>query len=322
MRRLIILILALLTAMLLMLQPASAQGNVTVTVIADSLRVRAAPSSDAVQIGLLLRGAKVLISGVSADGYWLNFSFWGEDAWIGSAPELVSINGDLAALGSTKVTLAGEAPALVDFALAPAVPVPGAPFRLNLHLGSDAPAGAFVIAGALEESFFLIPVQFLAGVGSHQVEAEVVAPMATGWHDLVLALDVENQLGKGAEAIIPIFVDHPRSSKGRLRIEPYSNYNPDGGAADLSWDGDTLRILGEAKLGVMPIPLSEAHYDSILAERDDVPRSELSPGALISLWTNEGRRGLLFVRALEANDLVLDVFMYASVEPQKRSLIP
>lgn len=320
MRRLILFFLALLAAMLLMLQPAGAQAPVTATVVTASLKVRAAPSTDAEQLGLLLRGAKVVISGVSGDGYWLNFSFWGEKAWIGSAPELVKVEGDLSTLGAAP--LAGEAPALVDFALAPAVPVPGAPFRLNLHLGSDAPAGAFVVAGALEESFFLIPVQFLAGVGSHQVEAEVVAPMATGWHDLVLALDVENQLGKGAEAIIPIFVDHPRSSKGRLRIEPYSNYNPDGGAADLSWDGDTLRILGEAKLGVMPIPLSEAHYDSILAERDDVPRSELSPGALISLWTNEGRRGLLFVRALESNDLVLDVFMYPSVEPQKRSLIP
>ncbi|MCC6976536.1 MAG: hypothetical protein IT322_21205, partial [Anaerolineae bacterium] len=258
-------------------------------------------------------------SGVSGDGYWLNFSFWGEEAWIGSAPELVKVEGDLSTLGAAP--LAGEAPALVDFALAPAVPVPGAPFRLNLHLGSDAPAGTFVIAGALEESFFLIPVQFLAGAGSHQVETEVVAPMATGWHDLVLALDVENQLGKGSEEIIPIFVDHPRSSKGRLRIEAYSNYNPDGGAADVSWDGDTLRILGEAKLGVLPGPLSEMHYDAILAERDDVPRSELKPGALISLWTNESKRGLLLVRALEVDDLVVDVFIY-NVETQPRSLIP
>lgn len=320
MRRLILFFLALLAAMLLMLQPAGAQAPVTATVVTASLKVRAAPSTDAEQLGLLLRGAKVVISGVSGDGYWLNFSFWGAEAWIGSAPELVKVEGDLSTLGAAP--LAGEAPALVDFALAPAVPVPGAPFRLNLHLGSDAPAGAFVIAGALEESFFLIPVQFLAGAGSHQVETEVVAPMATGWHDLVLALDVENQLGKGSEEIIPIFVDHPRSSKGRLRIEAYSNYNPDGGAADLSWDGDTLRGIDQAKLGVLPGPLSEMHYDAILAERDDVPRSELSPGALISLHTNEGRRGLLFVRALESNDLVLDVFMYPSVEPQKRSLIP
>lgn len=320
MRRLILFFLALLAAMLLMLQPAGAQAPVTATVVTASLKVRAAPSTDAEQLGLLLRGAKVVISGVSGDGYWLNFSFWGKEAWIGSAPELVKVEGDLSTLGAAP--LAGEAPALVDFALAPAVPVPGAPFRLNLHLGSDAPAGAFVIAGALEESFFLIPVQFLAGAGSHQVETEVVAPMATGWHDLVLALDVENQLGKGSEEIIPIFVDHPRSSKGRLRIEAYSNYNPDGGAADLSWDGDTLRGIDQAKLGVLPGPLSEMHYDAILAERDDVPRSELKPGALISLWTNEGRRGLLFVRALESNDLVLDVFMYPSVEPQKRSLIP
>lgn len=318
MRRLILVLLALLAAMLLMLQPASAQSDqVVVTVITDSLRVRAAPSTDAAQLGLLLRGAKVVVSGVSADGYWLNFSFWGEDAWIGSAPELVRVEGDLSTLGG--VIVAGDAPVLVDFALSPAVPVPAAPFRLRLNLQGAAPSSAFALVGALEESFFLIPVQFLSGTAAHQVEAEVIAPTTTGWHDLNLVLDVDRA---AAEETLKVFVDYPRTTQGRLRIEPYSNYNPDGEAADLSWDGDTLRILGEAKLGVMSYPLSEAHYDAILAERDDVPRSELKPGVLISLWTNEGRRGLLFVRALELNDLVVDVFMYASVETPKRSLIP
>lgn len=318
MRRFIILLLALLAAMLLMLQPAGAQSDqVTVTVITDSLRVRSAPSSDSAQLGLLLRGAKVVVSGVSADGYWLNFSFWGEDAWIGSAPELVKVEGDLSTLSGV-AAISGEAPALDDFSISPAVPVPAAPFRLRLILSSAAPTAAFAIAGALEESFFLIPVQFLSGAAAHQVEAEVVAPTSTGWHDLNLVLDVDRA---GAEEMLRVFVDYPRTAQGRLRIEPYSNYNPDGGAADLSWDGDTLRILGEAKLGVMSYPLSEAHYDAVLAERDDVPRSELKPGALISLWTNESRRGLLFVRALESNDLVVDVFMYA-VEAQARSLIP
>ena len=217
------------------------------------------------------------------------------------------------------VIVAGETPRLVDFALNPAVLVPAAPFRLRLSLTGAAPSSAFAVAGALEESFFLIPIQFLSGAGAHQVETEVIAPLATGWHDLNLVLDVDRA---AAEETLKVFVDYPRTTQGRLRIEPYSNYNPDGGSADLSWDGDTLRILGEAKLGVMSYPLSEAHYDAVLAERDDVPRSELKPGALISLWTNEERRGLLFVRALESNDLVVDVFLYPSVEAQKRSLIP
>lgn len=318
MRRFIILLLALLAAMLLMLQPAAAQSDeVIAVVVTSSLKVRAAPSTDATQLGLLLRGAKVVISGVSADGYWLNFSFWGEDAWIGSAPELVKVEGDLSVLGGAMVS--GGTPRLVDFALSPAVPVPAAPFRLRLNLVGAAPTAAFAVAGALGESFFLIPVQFLSGTAAHQVETEVTAPTTTGWHDLNLVLDVDRA---AAEETLKVFVDYPRTAQGRLRIEPYSNYNPDGGAADLSWDGDILRGIGEAKLGVLPGPLSEMHYDAILAERDDVPRSELSPGALISLHTNEGRRGLLFVRALESNDLVLDVFMYSSVEPQKRSLIP
>jgi len=317
-RRFIILILALLVAMLLMLQPASAQSDeVVAVVVTASLKVRAAPSIDAAQLGLLQRGSRIIISGVSNDGYWLNFSFWGEDAWIGSAPELVRVEGDLSVLGGAEIL--GETPRLIDFALSPAVPVPAAPFRLRLNLVGTAPTSAFAVAGMLGDSFFLIPVQFLSGTAAHQVETEITAPTTTGWHDLNLVLDVDRA---AAEETLKVFVDYPRTSKGRLRIEAYANYNPDGGAADVSWDGDTLRGIDGAKLGVLPGPLSDMHYDAILAERDDVPRSELTPGALISLWTNEGRRGLLFVRALESNDLVVDVFMYAGVEPQKRSLIP
>ena len=313
MRRFILLLLALLAALLLMLQPASAQAPVTVTVVASSLKVRAAPSSDAGQLGVLKRGAKVVISAVSADGYWLNFSFWGKGAWIGSAPELVMVEGAVSTLPVLGTGNSSTSPRLVDFSLNPAVPAPGEPFRLGLTLSGAGSTAPFVVAGALEESFFFIPVQFLADAGHHQVEADFTAPGATGWFDLHLALDVENALGSGKEETLKVFVDYPRTHKGRLRIEPYSNYNLDGGAAEVSWDGDTLQALGEAKLGVMPLPLSEAHFNAVLAERDSVPRRELKPGALISLWTNEGRRGLLWVRALESNALLVEVFLYEEV---------
>jgi len=311
-RRFILLLLALLAALLLILQPAGAQAPVTVTVVSASLKVRAAPSSEAEQLGLLQRGAKVVISGVSADGYWLHFSFWGAEAWIGSAPELVTVEGEVDAL-PVMDTPSSASPRLVDFSLHPAVPVPGESFRLKLMLSSREPTAPFVVAGALEESFFLLPVQFLAGAGTHQIETEVVAPKQTGWFELHLALDVENALGKGKEETLKVFVDYPRTLKGRLRLEAFTNYNPDEGAADVSWDGDSLKALNEAKLGVMPVPLSEAHYDAVLAERDSVPRRELKEKGLMSLWTNEGRRALLWVRALEGNALVLEVFLYEGV---------
>lgn len=310
MRRFILFLLALLAALLLMLQPAGAQAPVTVTVVTSSLKVRAAPSPESEQVGLLKRGAKVVISGVSADGYWLHFSFWGADAWIGSAPELVTVEGEVSRLPVLGEGNRSGSPRLMNFSLHPAVPVPGESFRLKLMLSSREPTAPFVVAGALEESFFLLPVQFLAGAGTHQVETEVVAPKQTGWFELHLALDVENALGKGKEETLKVFVDYPRTLKGRLRLEAFTNYNPDEGAADVSWDGDSLRALNEAKLGVMPVPLSEAHYDAVLAERDSVPRRELKEKGLMSLWTNEGRRALLWVRALEGNALVLEVFLY------------
>lgn len=310
MRRLILLLVALLAALLLMLQPVSAQeARVTVTVLASSLKVRAAPSTDAEQLGLLKCGTKVVISGVSADGYWLHFSFWGAEAWLGSAPELVKVEGDLTALpvmeAETAVTLK-----LLDYGITPVVPPPGSPFQLRLNLSSSASTGAFVVAGALAESFFLLPVQFLSGMSDHEVEVSLTAPVSTGWHELHLALDLEHALGQGTEQTLKVFVDYPRRSLGRLRFESYTNYNPDGGAPDLSWDGDSLQVLGEAKLGLMPYSLSEAHYDALLAEREHIPRSELKRGTLIALWTNEGRRGLLWVQALEGDALVVEVFLY------------
>lgn len=322
MRRLILLLLALLAAMLLMLQPAAAQTdeNVIAVVQVASLKVRAGPASDSEQLGLLQRGAKVILSGVSADHYWGYFLFWGEPAWMSLAPEFVSVEGDLETLTVTGVTSPPSTETtltqgdglirLVDFAVAPAVPVPDAPFTLRLHLSSPEPLGAFAVAGEVGGQFFLAPVQFLSGASEHTLEAQVTAPSTTGWHELHLALDIDRSVSEGSAHTLMLFVDRARRSLGRIRFVGFSNLNLDGEEADLSWNGDTLSALNGALVGLLNLPFGEAHYDAIEPTLPSLLRGDLKAGALIAVITGTQARALLWVRELEQADLVLEVLVY------------
>ncbi|MCC6975535.1 MAG: SH3 domain-containing protein [Anaerolineae bacterium] len=322
MRRFILLLLALLAAMLLMLTPAYAQESETVTAVVQvaSLKVRAAPASDSEQLGLLQRGAKVILSGRSEDRYWGYFLFWDKPAWMSLAPEFVSIEGNLESLTVTGVTSSTSTEAaltqgdgtirLADFAVAPAVPVPGVPFTLRLHLSSAAPLGAFAVAGEMSGQFFLTPVQFLSGAAEHTLETQVTAPAATGWHEVQLALDVDRSVSAGTAQTLNIFVDRARRSLGRLRFVAFSNLNLDSGEADLSWDGDTLSGLNGSLLGLLDLSFGEAHYDAIEPALPSLIRGDLKAGALIAVITGTQARALLWVREVDQADLVLEVFVY------------
>lgn len=322
MRRLILLILALLAAALLMLQPAAAQETEEVRAVVQisSLKVRAAPTSDSEQLGLLQRGAKVILSGVSEDRYWGYFMFWDEPAWMSLAPEFVSIEGDLETLTVTGVTSPPVTEAtltqgdgvinLVDFAVAPAVPIPETPFTLRLRLSSPEPLGAFAVAGEMTGQFFLTPVQFLSGAAEHTLESQVTAPSTTGWHELHLVLDIDRSVSAGSPHTLKLFIDRARRSLGRIRFVGFSNLNLDGDEADLSWNGDTLAGLNGALLGLLDLPFGEAHYDAIEPALPSLIRSDLKAGALIAVITGTQTRALLWVREVEQADLVLEVLVY------------
>lgn len=322
MRRFTLLLLALLAAMLLMLQPAAAQTdeNVIAVVQVASLKVRAGPASDSEQLGLLQRGTKVILSGVSADHYWGYFLFWGEPAWMSLAPEFVSVEGDLETLTvtgvtpppATEVTLTqGDGVInLVDFVVAPAVPIPETPFTLRLRLSSPAPLGAFAVAGEVGGQFFLTPVQFLSGASEHTLEAQVTAPETTGWHELHLVLDIDQSVSEGSAHTLMLFVDRARRSLGRIRFVGFSNLNLDGEEADLSWDGDTLSGLNGALLGLLDLPFGEAHYDALEPVLPSLIRGDLKAGALIAVITGTQARALLWLKAVDKADLEVEVLVY------------
>lgn len=322
MRRFILLLLALLAAMLLMLSPAAAQESepVTVVVQVSSLKVRAAPSADSEQIGLLQRGARVILSGVSADHYWGYFLFWDKPAWMSLAPEFVSIEGELESLTVTGVTPSTSTEAvltqgdgqirLVDFAVAPAVPLPDTAFTLRLRLSSPAPLGAFAVAGEVGGQFFLTPVQFLSGASEHTLEAQVTAPATTGWHEVQLALDVDRSVSAGSTQTLKLFIDRARKSMGQVRFVAFSNLNVDGRDPDLSWNGDTLSGLNGALVGLLNLPFGESHYDAIQPEASSLLRADLHVGALITLITADQSRALLWLKAIDGTDLVLEVLVY------------
>ena len=85
------------------LPPAPAQ--MVIEVVTSSLKVRAAPSAQSEQLGLLSKGGRIVVDTVSFDGYWLGFSYWGRRAWVGSDASLVKIiEGERRGLPVTGVT--------------------------------------------------------------------------------------------------------------------------------------------------------------------------------------------------------------------------
>ncbi len=71
--------------------PPPAPAQMTIEIVAPSLRVRAAPSAQSEQLGLLQRGGRIVVDTVSFDGYWLGFQYWGRPAWIGSDSSLIKV---------------------------------------------------------------------------------------------------------------------------------------------------------------------------------------------------------------------------------------
>lgn len=314
MKRLMILVLAIIIA-LLSFGAASAQ-TVKVTVIAASLRVRAGPGSEFDQIGLLQRGATVAPDGRDGTGYWLRFPYGEKTAWIGSAAELVKIEGDLDVLpkedqksGGTLST--GDAQIeVVDYTLSPSVPSPREKFVMRIRLASDEPVSSFALAGTVGEEFFFAPVQFLSSTSEHEVQVNIQAPATTGWQATEIVVDVDRSVSAGATIQTRIFIDYYRELSGRLRVVPYSNLNVDDGNPDLAWDGVSLTALGDALVMILDMRISDAHFEAIQPEETEIAAALLTPGTLMGLYTNEGRRALVWIKEVQNADLVVEVFLY------------
>jgi hypothetical protein len=281
------------------------------------VNVRAAPSTDAAILGRLNRGKVVNHYGLSDDGQWYKLQCPKSECWVTAQPNLVEpLGGQTVAAAAVP---AGVDVRLADYAIDPATPAPGQPFRILITLANTGKtdAGVFSIGTALPSGQFVwASVAQIAAGGRGTLAIQNPGEGDTGRKTITLSIDLDGQLAetKAARlnnlAEITYFIDAPYIAQSRLRIDPHTNADLHGGLPDFAWDGRSLTVVGAGRLAVLNVNMTDIHRDwlddkTLTAQSVD----GLKQGDLVGFWLSEGYRG--WFRVVSASGpLEVDFYIY------------
>ncbi|HRE48190.1 MAG TPA: ABC transporter substrate-binding protein [Aggregatilineales bacterium] len=195
--------------------PTATPAGVVATVISDRLNIRSGPGTNYnPPIGALQRGQQVQLFGASPDRLWYTINFGGQQGWISSDPNLVSIFGDLFSLPvvpvpPTPTPAATATPTLAPFAdivlvnasLSPYPLKSGQPFTLTATIrnagGRD--AGPFAIAAAFDPGGVFGATNLSGLAAGQQVTVNIPYAGVTGGgvFKIAIVLDLNLQVDEG-----------------------------------------------------------------------------------------------------------------------------
>lgn len=273
---------------------AAQQGSVKAETLTDAVVYSELGGGNV--LGVINKGGRLWLDGVSSNGEWFSFQFWNQSAWI-PAKFLKIIQGDretLPIMGGLR---------LVDYRTIPPIPPPGEPFQVDLQI-EGAAGSTFGVAADVEGVFLMTIVRLTERRGT--VSMAFPKHLRTGWHEQEIIFDLERQASPGARGIIRYFVDRPQTKQWELEIAPYVDISLSGDNYDLSWDGEMIRTRNGARIGLLTLTLGEVHYDAVGEVADQEIRPAL--GFLYGWVGAKGRRGVMRVASL--NPLRLYVFIY------------
>jgi hypothetical protein len=281
------------------------------------VNVRAAPSTDAKVLGRLNRGKVVNHYGLSDDGQWYKLQCPKSECWITAQANLVELVGGQTVAAA--VAPSGVDVVLADYALDPAVPVPGEPYRILITLANNGKtdAGIFSIGTVLPSGQFVwANVAQIAAGGRGSLAILSPGDQTTGRKTVQLSIDLEGQLAESNTAklnnIVPLtyFVDAPYIAQSRLRIEPHTNADLHGGSPDFAWDGRTLTVVGSGQVAALKVNMTDIHRDMLTGELvAGSAVSGLKAGDLVGFVLSEGYRGWLRVASVDGA-LEVDFYVY------------
>jgi len=303
-----------------------------------TVNVRNGPGANYLVIGQLRKGDQVPLIGASADFKWYVINFRQQNGWISA--DLVTVFGDARTLpvvaapptpipSATPLASATPAPpALADIimlsaAMNPPVPQPGQPFTLHVTIKNQgsADAGPFAVATSFKPGDKYTAAN-VPGLGAGQTTAVDLTNTVdgTGTYTVAIVLDLNKQVDEGPAGEAnnsPTFtykIDHPYIAQGTVNIAPGNSVDFHGGSPDVSYTTTQMAPVGAAKIGAMPgVQLSDVHYDFLSPDKVNttpIPRSQLTPGMLIAMYTAEGRRGVLRVSGYSGDTIIVDFYVY------------
>lgn len=315
--------------------PSATLEGVWAEVTATALNVRSGPGFDYDRVLQLSEGDLVRVLGATPDYTWLSVQLPnGGLGWINA--QYVAIQGDLTTLQfvpvpPTPTTAATSPPNQPDIVidnvtLQPPQPVPNQPFTamVTVRNAGGAAAGQFAIAatfqpGGVYASTF---VDSLAPGQTAQAQLTATLP-GTGVAQVAVIADLNNTVAEFNEdnnqynityrADYPLLTQQsnmPLSSGQELDL-----YNSGNGLADIRWDGTSLSVINSALIGLLGgVAYQDVHYDqlspSVINNPTGLDSSQVNAGAVMGLFTAEGRRAVLRIDNRSGDQIFISYRVY------------
>ena len=315
--------------------PAGIGGTVRANV-----NVRTGPGPQYPVIGQLRRGERVQFVGANTDFSWYVIDFRSQQAWV-SASFFTDIFGnvrDLPIVAPPPTPIPSPTPpatftpspqpfadlVMVSAAMNPPVPQPGVPLTLSVVIKNQglADAGQFAVATSFKPGE-VYTATVVGGLGAGQ-QAQVNLSNTvngTGIFTIAVVLDLNNQVDEGPSGEAnnkPEFsyrVDRNRIAQGNVNIPPSNSVDFQGGTPDVSYDGTKLAPLNGAKLGLLSgVQMAQIYWDFLSPDKINnavgIAQNDLVPGAVIGIYTAEGKRGAIRVAGYAGSTIQLEYFVY------------
>jgi hypothetical protein len=315
--------------------PAGIGGTVRATV-----NVRTGPGANYPVIGQLRAGQVVQFVGANTDFSWFVIDFRAQQGWV-SATFFRNVFGnvrDLPIVAPPPTPIPTNTPpatftpspqpfadlVMVSATMNPPVPQPGVPLTLSVIIKNQgsADAGQFAVATSFKPGE-VYTAQVVPGLPAGQ-QAQVNLSNTvngTGIFTIAIVLDLNSQVDEGPNGEAnnkPEFsyrVDRNRIAQGNVNIPPGNSVDFQGGTPDVSYDGTKLVPLNGAKLGLLPgVQMAQIYWDFLspdkIANNVGIAQADLVPGAVIGIYTAEGKRGAVRVSGYAGSTLQLEYFVY------------
>ncbi len=315
--------------------PAGIGGTVRANV-----NVRTGPGQIYPVIGQLRRGERVQFVGANTDFTWYVINFRAQQGWVSASffTDLFGNIRDLPIIAPPPTPVPTPTPPatftpspqpfadliMVSATMNPPVPQPGVPLTLSVVVknNGNADAGEFAVATSFKPGEVYTAVVVPGLPAGQQTQVNLTNTVnGTGIFTIAIVLDLNNQVNEGPNGEAnnkPEFsyrVDRNRIAQGNVNIPPGNSVDFQGGTPDVSYDGTKLVPLNGAKLGLLPgVQMAQIYWDFLSPDKINnavgIAQADLVPGAVIGIYTAEGKRGALRVSGYAGTTLQLEYFVY------------
>lgn len=319
------------------IEPTATPDRVVVFGTLNEVNLRSGPSTDFEIVGSFLEGEQLQVVAANADYSWLVVLYQGRNVWVaasvveifdpgGLLPRLPVVTADSVQTPGVlqPPSTGGDGPDLVidSVILSPALPLPNQFFTATVLVRNQgtAAAGSFTVNTTFQPGGVPvsgtsagIPAGSAAGIelsssvsGSGAFTVNIVVDAG---NTVVETNEGNNIFGFSYTIASPVIAQ----IEG-LSIVPNTPLPITGTTPDILWDSSSLLAQGNARFGVIPgldyQTATSASIDPAFVTATGLNSTQLAPGSVYGLITNEGQRGVLRIEGVVGSALLISYRIY------------